>query len=135
MKPKVIQVRGVAYEKKYDSINDELRNDFNRNLKVIEELNFVDAYNTNKRGCHFDIYLGTIGTIIFRPFNYVDGLDNFCYFDLKRYSNENKHAIEFFQWSSKEYCKMELWLNGLHLVTASQKKTLRTEDFPITLQL
>jgi len=125
MKPKIIQVRGAAYEKTYSSINDELRNDFRSGLTVIAELNFMESYKTNKRGCHYDIYLGEHGTIIFRPFNFVDGLDNFCSFNLRNFSKENRHAIEFYQWSSKRESKLELWLNSEHLVTASQKKSTR----------
>ena len=127
MKPKILQVRGIAYEKSYKLINDELRNDFGRNLKIIDELNFVEAYKTNKRGCHFDIYLGETGTIIFRPFHYIDGLDDWCYFGIERFSKENRHAIEFYQWSSKRHSKMELWLNNDHLITASQKKSIRAK--------
>lgn len=121
MRPKIIQVRGAAIEKVYDSIDDEFRFDIRKNLEVIEELNFVDAYKTNKRGCHHDIYLGKTGTIIFRPFNFVDGLDDFCYFDLKKYSQNNIHAIEFYQWSSKRESNFEMWFNGEHQITASQK--------------
>jgi len=131
MKPKIIQIRGVAIEKKFDSINDELinilKNIHSGDWKVSNELNFLDAYKSNKRGAHFDIYLGEIGTIIFRPFNYVDGLDNWCYFNLKEYSKENKHALEFYQWSSKRESKMDMWLNGEQLVTASQKKSIRVK--------
>jgi len=125
MKPKIIQVKGIAYEKAYPSINDELRKDFNSDLEVIDELNFVDAYKTNRRGCHYDIYLGEIGTIIFRPFHFVDGLDDFCYFGIAGFSKDNQHAIEFYQWSSKRHAKMDLWLNNEQLITASQKKTIR----------
>jgi hypothetical protein len=125
MKSKIIQVRGVAIEKTYDSINDELRNDLNKNLVVKETLNFPDAYKTNKRGCHYDIFLGRTGTIMFRPFHFVDGLDDFCYFDLKKYSTDNIHALEFYLWSSARESKMELWFNGEHQITASQKKSIR----------
>ncbi len=129
MKPKIIRVKGIAIEKKFNSVDGELlkmlKNIHSGDWKVTKELNFVDAYKTNKRGSHFDIYLGEIGTIVFRPFNYVDGLDNWCYFDLKEYSKENRHAIEFYQWSSKQESKMEMWLNGKQLVTASQKKSVR----------
>ena len=127
MKPKILQVRGTAFEKTYERIDDDLRKDFGLNLRIVDELNFLDAYKTNKRGCHFDVFLGDKGTLIFRPFHYVDGLDDWCYFDLKRYSKENKYAIEFFQWSSKRHSKMELWLNSEHLITASQKKSIRSK--------
>lgn len=126
MKPKILQVRGIAFEKTYPSINDELKNDFYENLKVTDELNFVDAYKTNRRGNHYDIFLGETGTIIFRPFHFVDGLDDFCYFNIKQFSNNAKHAIEFYQWSSKRHSKMELWYNNEHLLTASQKKSIRS---------
>jgi hypothetical protein len=129
MKPKIIQVRGVAIEKKFNSIDNELlnilKNIHNGDWKVTNELNFLDAYKSNKRGAHFDIYLGDIGTIIFRPFNYVDGLDNWCYFNLKEYSKDNRHVLEFYQWSSVRECKMDMWFNGEELVTASQKKSTR----------
>ena len=131
MKPKIIQVRGVAIEQKFDSIDEELltilRNIHSGDWRVTKELNFVDAYKTNKRGAHFDVYLGEIGTIIFRPFNYVDGLDNWCHFNLKEYSKEKKHALEFYQWSSKRDSKMEMWLDGEQLVIASQKKSVRVK--------
>lgn len=129
MKPKILKVRGVAIQKKYDSINDELlgilNNIFTGDWQLKEELNFLDAYKSNKRGSHFDIYLGDVGTIIFRPYHYIDGTDNWCYFDLKRYSMENTLALAFYQWSSKRESKMEMWSNGEHLVTATQKKTQR----------
>ncbi|UZR99347.1 hypothetical protein [Chondrinema litorale] len=125
MKPKILQVRGVAVEKTYPSINDDLRNDFISDLILIEELDFCSAYKTNKRGCHYDIFLGEQGTIIFRPFHFVDGLDDFCSFNLEKFSNANKHAMEFYQWSSKRESKIELWLNSQHLVTAAQKKMIR----------
>ena len=129
MKPKIIQVRGVAIEKKFNSVDGELlnilKNIHSGDWKVTNELNFLDAYKSNKRGSHFDVYLGDIGTIIFRPFNYVDGLDNWCYFNLKEYSKEKRHALEFYQWSSKRESKMEMWLNGKQLVTATQKKSVR----------
>ena len=126
MKPKIIQVRGAAIEKTYSSINDEFRNDIEKDLVVHEELNFLDAYKTNKRGFHHDIYFGKTGTIIFRPFNFVDGLDDFCYFNLKNYSKNNIHALEFYQWSSKRESKFEMWFNGEHQITGSQKKSIRT---------
>ena len=131
MKPKIIQVRGVAIEKSFDSVNDELLGILDRickgDWKVAEEMNFVESYKSNRRGSHFDIFLGEVGTIIFRPFNYIDGLDDWCSFDLKRYSEGDKHAMEFYQWSSKRHSKMDLWLNSEHLVTASQKKALRAK--------
>ncbi|PHN07001.1 hypothetical protein [Flavilitoribacter nigricans] len=126
MQPKIIQVRGAAIEKVYDTINDEFRNDIRKDLEIVEELNFVDAYKTNKRGCHHDVYLGKTGTIIFRPFNFVDGLDNFCYFDLAHYAQNDIHALEFYQWSSKRESKLELWFDGAHQITASQKKSIRS---------
>ena len=129
MKPKIIQVRGVALKKTFNAINAELLNILNNihagAWRVKEELNFVESYRTNKRGCHFDVFLGETGTIIFRPFHYIDGLDDWCYFNLKKYSEENKHALEFYQWSSNRESKMEMWLNSEHLITASQKKTIR----------
>ena len=46
-------------------------------------------------------------------------------FNLREYSKENRHALEFYQWSSKRESKMEMWLNSEHLVTATQKKSVR----------
>ena len=69
-----------------------LNNIYRGDWRVTQEMNFLEAYKTNKRGAHFDLFLGEKGTIIFRPFNYVDGLDNWCYFDLKNYSKDKSHC-------------------------------------------
>lgn len=131
MKPKIIQVRAVAIQKAFNSINETLLSILNNihkgDWRVTRELNFLESYKTNKRGSHFDVFLGETDIIIFRPLHYVDGLDNWCYFNLKKYSEDNRHALEFYQWSSKRESKMELWLNEKHLVTASQKKLIRSE--------
>lgn len=129
MKPKIIQVRGAAIEGRITSIDHKVISILNKihsgNWRITNELSFPESYKTNKRGCHFDIYLGQNGIILFRPFNYVDGLDNWCYFDLKKYSENQNNAIEFYQWSSKNEAKFELWNNAEHLITASQKKSIR----------
>lgn len=126
MKPKILQVRGIAFEKRYESISEEFKNDFLSDLIILEELDFNSAYKTNKRGCHYDVYLGEYGTIIFRPFHYLDGLDDFCYFNIKKFSSNNVHAIEFYQWSSKPEAKIDLWLNEKQLLQGTQKKTIRS---------
>lgn len=126
MKPKILQVRGIAYGKTYKSISDEFRSDFLKDLIILDELDFTSAYKSNKRGCHYDVYLGKSGTLIFRPFHFLDGLDDFCYFDVKQYSIDKKHSLEFYQWSSKQEAKLELWFDDMQLLKGTQKKTIRS---------